>query len=298
MLTLVIFTLLAPPVVRNFRTVRAALAAPEPALLVLGVMGIAAYFGFRAALWYAVTQPCAPRPSLRQSARIWFLSEFARYLPGNVWSFLGRVGGMRLAGVPVAQTTAALVREAATIVATAGLLLPVLRRLEDHQGSVPFDLLTALAGVAGIVGIALLVSPLRYRVAPPSVRARVTAVGWGVLAWVAFGWGNALVLRAFHAEPSTVSLAFASVAAWLLGYVSLLTPSGLGVREGAFQLHLTSTFGTPVAIATGLALVSRLVLTAVEGLLVLGVLGLRENKLSSRSIRSPAASNEGARPST
>jgi hypothetical protein len=295
-LTLAIFGVLAPSVIHNFRSVREALGVPEILPLLLGVVGLIAYFVLRAGLWYALTDSCTPRPNIAASSRIWFLTEFARYLPGNVWSFLGRVGAMRVMGVPAAQSTAALVREAATTVATSGVLLPVLRRFEGSGGSAPLDVVTNLAGIFSAIVIVLLLLPVRVRTDPPRTRARIASVVLGLSAWIAFGWGSAGVLRAFHAALPLTSLVYASIAAWLLGYLSLLTPSGLGVREAAFQLHLANAYGVPAAIGTALGLSSRVLITAVEGVLVLCVLVLFRDPLSTSRVHA-AASPEPADPS-
>ena len=58
-----------------------------------------------------------------------------------------------------------------------------------------------------------------------------------------------------------------NAAAYLIGYVSFITPSGLGFREGALVAFLSPFFPTPVAVA--LALAARLWSTAGE---MLGVL--------------------------
>ena len=61
--------------------------------------------------------------------------------------------------------------------------------------------------------------------------------------------------------PGLVTLA-AFVAAWTLGFVSFITPGGLGVREAAL-VGLLSPF-LSVSEATAVALVSRITWTAVE----------------------------------
>jgi hypothetical protein len=58
--------------------------------------------------------------------------------------------------------------------------------------------------------------------------------------------------------------------AYWIGYVSFITPSGMGFREGALALMLATYFPTPVAVA--LALAARLWSTAGELLGVLVVL--------------------------
>jgi uncharacterized membrane protein YbhN (UPF0104 family) len=73
-----------------------------------------------------------------------------------------------------------------------------------------------------------------------------------------------------------------NAAAYWIGYVSFLTPSGLGVREGMLALMLAVFFTPPVAVAFSLA--TRLWSTAGELLGVVLVWSVPEpNKAGERS---------------
>lgn len=258
------------PVARNFVTVRSTLASPSPAPLVGGALLLAGYFIFRAALWYTLTQPLSPRPRFTVATRIWFLTEFSRYLPGNVWSFLGRSGAMKAEGVVLRSTAAILIREALTIVATAAVLLPVLVRFAGGDAS-PFRTTADFVGALGGVLAVGLLAPVRgwKDGALPRFRSRAISVLLGFAAWGAFGLGSAFVLVAFHAPVGIAELVFISVSSWLIGYVSLITPSGLGVREAAIQGYLHIGSGVATGVASAFALSSRVVLILVEVVLVL-----------------------------
>jgi len=58
----------------------------------------------------------------------------------------------------------------------------------------------------------------------------------------------------------------ASAVAWAIGYLSFLTPAGLGVREAALVAVLSQVYPLPVAVVS--SLLSRLVLTLGEILAV------------------------------
>ena len=62
----------------------------------------------------------------------------------------------------------------------------------------------------------------------------------------------------------------AAVAAWLIGFLSFITPAGMGVREGVFVLLTRGIMPEPAAMA--LALMLRLFYTAFQ--LPLGALTL------------------------
>jgi hypothetical protein len=75
-------------------------------------------------------------------------------------------------------------------------------------------------------------------------------------------WG--LTPVTLHQMPFVVG---ASALAWVVGYLSFLTPSGLGVREGVLTILLAQVYPLPVAIVG--SLLYRLVLTLGEVLAVL-----------------------------
>lgn len=76
--------------------------------------------------------------------------------------------------------------------------------------------------------------------------------------WVFLGTAFFLFIKSFYpVVPSQLLVATGTYAvAWSIGFLSVITPSGLGVREGILSLLLTSVL--PPATATLVALLSRL----------------------------------------
>jgi len=99
--------------------------------------------------------------------------------------------------------------------------------------------------------------------AGPPLSALVVAGGANIVAWVGYGVSLWLLARGLTAVPLPLSLAIGAFAAsYLMGFLALIAPAGLGVREGVFILMLDRTMGTPAAVA--LAVASRLLLTLTE----------------------------------
>jgi hypothetical protein len=102
--------------------------------------------------------------------------------------------------------------------------------------------------------------------------------------WVLQGLAFAIFVKAVY--PTSVVdfplLGAAFVLSWVIGFVSLLTPSGLGVREAAQSALLATVLPLPVSVA--LALLSRVWLIAgeVAGAAVGLALGRREQRLHLR----------------
>jgi uncharacterized membrane protein YbhN (UPF0104 family) len=89
-----------------------------------------------------------------------------------------------------------------------------------------------------------------------------------VLSWLMFAAFQVLVVQALGLllVSELITLAGVFLLSWLLGYLSFVAPSGLGVRE-AFLVALLGPFmGAPQAVAV--AAVSRVLMIAVEVLML------------------------------
>ena len=207
-----------------------------------------------------------PPLSRWRAARIWFLSNIIRYLPGNVWQPLGMAQLCAEEGIPATVTlTSVVVHQAlsglaVTIIGigyfawmgqgeTLRALAPLLLALPALALALRARWLEiALNGVLRRLGRA----PLRIRL--PSRALAALTFGY-IASWSLVGLGFAALVGALTPIGwSTLPHLVASFAvAWLVGYLSLLTPSGLGVREGALVWLLQSVLTLPVATLASLA---------------------------------------------
>jgi uncharacterized membrane protein YbhN (UPF0104 family) len=86
-----------------------------------------------------------------------------------------------------------------------------------------------------------------------------------VLAWTAYGLSGAVLVRALELGGAPLTDGFtacAFVASWLAGFLSFLTPGGLGVREGVLAALLATSLTASQGVV--LAAVARLTWTIVE----------------------------------
>ncbi len=211
--------------------------------------------------------------------RIWTISNLGKYLPGKVWS-IGAMGVMsQREGVSgVAAGGAALLNALLNLGAGFGVVALSGAGALDRVG--PWIRNTAwICSLLFVMGVALLprLLPLVLRriaqwrgvaLFEQHVPARtlwiVTAlhtlswVGYG-LAFLAFTRG---VLPAIAGAPSLFVAVYA--ASYVLGYLALFAPGGLGVREGAMALLLVALGLASTPDATLLSAASRVWLTVVE----------------------------------
>ena len=81
-------------------------------LLVYGIICFIIFYFIRSYIWYRIVTLFNYSFSFKESSYLWALSELKRYIPGNVWSFLGRTILFQNKGVQKKDIAKGLVFEA------------------------------------------------------------------------------------------------------------------------------------------------------------------------------------------
>jgi hypothetical protein len=209
----------------------------------------------------------------RDAARIWFISNLGRYLPGKVWQ-LGAMSTMASArGVsPVAAAGSAIVVNLVNLLAGVGVVAVTGAEYFQARGA-------AVAFAVTLVGAIVATPwtlPIAARVASVVSRRRVewprlphsalwiAAVGC-VMAWLLYGVAFWLLVRGTlgtSVGPLTSYIA-AFTGSYLVGYIAVFAPGGIGVREKSLVASL-SRLALPPGAPGIVALTSRLWLTVLE----------------------------------
>jgi uncharacterized membrane protein YbhN (UPF0104 family) len=251
------------------------------------------YFYARALSWNLILKSLGSHFKIKDSLFAWFAGESTRYVPGNVWSFASRFFLSVTHGVPKTNVILSILLEIILMLPVT-LLLSV-PALWINYGKVHFSVLTVLV-VIGVLALAtgILFFSKRAKQALKELRhvprkifftnTFLGALLLQILAWSAFGLGNYFLIQPFAQHVSAGLVVSISILAWFLGYISIVTPMGLGVREGALILLLGSGIGQGQA---GLAAVlSRVVLTSTEGINLLYWLYIYQGK-KNKTLLSP-----------
>jgi hypothetical protein len=214
---------------------------------------------YEVGVWRTILNNLSPHHlSYGRAAQAWFISNVIRYIPGNIWQFLGMAELAADDGVSRLTTLTSLVLHQVLVTANglvlAGLYFAVAGRGELYLRLRPFLLLVPL-GLLFLQPRLLehILTWLLSRVGRDPLRITLT---WGQIwillarysgVWIGEGLAFAALVRAFvPVSWSTVPYLVASWAvAYLAGYLSLITPSGLGVREGAMALMLAPVLPGP-----------------------------------------------------
>ena len=234
--------------------------------------------------WMWILRELRIRTSYPVALQAEMASMLAKYVPGGIWTPAARVLWLRRAG-GVSQTSvvvASILLEAG-LSAVAGVL--VLLCALPWAGDVDAPLLPVVALGAGIAG---LLHPRVFRAvagrafkpfggaAPPALRWRTMLglVAFYSGTWVVGGIALLFLVRAVGGDAGFTDAPYlggtAAVGA-IVAVLSILAPSGLGVRE-ASMYGLLLAIATP-AVALGATVLNRLAITLVEAaLLAAGVL--------------------------
>jgi hypothetical protein len=159
------------------------------------------------------------------------LGMVAKYLPGSVWSLPSRA--VLYKGLGITRNLEVVYWETGLTVVAAALValsaLPLLSRLDIF---LPILLLIGGGSVAFLVGSWLLkrgwLHTLELQLGAPTMLAAMLVY---VLTWAVIGCSFMLMVRAAGGawNGHTVGL-FAG--GWAVGFLSFLTPGGIGVRDG------------------------------------------------------------------
>ncbi|WP_394296528.1 lysylphosphatidylglycerol synthase domain-containing protein [Nocardiopsis salina] len=246
-----------------------------PAAVLAGMAGLAAQMMGWRALLAGLGSPL-PR---RVAARVMFVGQLGKYLPGSVWAFVAQVELARDHAVPRSRGAAATLLAVAVTVATglavAAVALPLssaeaARRWWWALALAPL-VLAALHPRVITLGLGLAARPfVRFReVAEAGTldvggRAITTAVSWTLLAWIPLGAHLWLLTWAVGGDPlSSLGPAVGAYAlAWTLGLLVVFAPAGLGVREAVLVVALAPVVDAGSALV--LAVLSRLVMTVAD----------------------------------
>jgi hypothetical protein len=243
---------------------------------VLGA-GALAFVGVGASMfaWRSLLTGLGSPLGVRPSARIYFVGQLGKYVPGGIWPILAQAELAADQHVPRRRSIASYGLLLALTVASGGAVGAIALAFSDVD-----PLWEALAAVGAVAAMSLshprMVSAMASRlsgtpvVMPGAWIAR--ALVWCTTAWVAFGLQTYVVVRGLGAggwRALAVAVAGFSLA-WIVGLLVIVAPAGAGAREGVLIAVLSIEL--PLGRGAVVAIVVRFLMTVAD--LVAGGLGL------------------------
>jgi len=284
-LPVVILVLFLQQVKNNWSQLTAHTFQWNPWLLALAFLGFMLQELSYGLIWQNILARLGARLGLRMCLRIYLASEFVRYIPGNVWHVLTRILWVSKYGVSRPVAFASMTIELVTKIAAGVLVFSASLLFWRDFGAIGSVLHGPLVDILGIASIFALLVILHPRVLngllnqalrllkrdPVRLGLRYRDILLITLAWCAswFVAGCAFYVLLLALWPSAPLAALPIcigiyALAWDIGFVSFITPSGLGFREAAIVGLFALALPLPAGLATIMALLSRFVSTIAE----------------------------------
>jgi hypothetical protein len=218
-------------------------------------------------VWRGLLAAAGSKLPARATARIYFIGQLGKYVPGSVWPVLAQMELGRTYKVP-RQRSATTAMLAMMIGLTSGLLATLVGLPFMAGGSartywwaflfIPPLLICLHPRVLNPViafGLRLMHKPAPET--PLTGRVIGTAIGINLASWVCNGlqiW--VMTARLGQHGPHALLAAIGAYAlAWCVGFLIVLAPAGAGIRELILVAELSPLVGA--GAATAIALVSR-----------------------------------------
>jgi uncharacterized membrane protein YbhN (UPF0104 family) len=252
--------------------VRDAVSDAQTGWLVLGLIGAVVGMVGIAWAWRPVLDALGAAATTAQALRWYFPGELGKYVPGGIWPVVGRAELATRAGIrrSVAYASVALSLFALYLaaMAVATIALPAVL-VDERDSSAPLLVLLLLpVGVLALhpAVIRAVMRPVErllkreVRLDVPEWRTSLGLVARYVPAWAFIGGATWCIARAFDPSAPFGQVFFAAVLSWIVGFVLVPVPGGIGVREAAF----VATAGLPAGIGATVALAARLAFMLVD----------------------------------
>ena len=250
----------------------------QPSLLALAVVVGVADLLLMGGVWARIFRRTGGNVGRAAAVRVWVVTNFGRYIPGKVWQLGGLAAYMKGRGDSGA---AALVSAAAFQIVT----------LVTGCAVAASTIGVAWAGAEGnwlpvVVTLAVLLllglhprvirwaaSRLGRWLGEDDLTVELDAgdilrAGMGLLlAWSLYGVGLFLLLRGVGVAVEVNQMPVVTgifAASYVVGYLVLVAPGGLVVREGAMTVLLADLVGLAVGVAAAVAIMARIWMVVTE----------------------------------
>ena len=279
-----------------------------PRLLASGALVIATYLLLIEA-WRATLRVWSQSLPFSAAARIWFVSNLGKYVPGKVWQIAAMgalaqksgVSATAAIGSSLLVNLVSVLAGFAVIAATAaGRVGAVVGAQMTGGGERSAQFIVIGIAIAGAIALALAPvavprlaalagkmtgRPLAIPPVPP--KAVWVAAASTVASWLAYGIAFFLFAHGITPRATGNALSYIAVytGSYLAGYLALFAPGGVGIREAAIIIAMPKFGLASAADAAVIAITSRLWLTILE--ILPGLLMFRSG--STQNVRDQSA---------
>lgn len=246
--------------------------------LIAASLIVLATYAFLIQVWRVVLARCGASLPIGPAARTWFVSNLGKYVPGKVWQVTVMMEMLYRENVPlgIAGSVSAILAIANVVAGFVLLVLLGAPAVEAwSRGYRPLLVIVTLICLFALVAAPLTIRWLvavvgRLRrtsmsVAIPASASWLSLAGCAI-SWLAYGFAFQLLCVSLlgPSRAGWTSYFAAFTLSYLIGYLVLFAPGGIGARESVLMLVLPALGIATPAEAIVISVVSRLWLTTLE----------------------------------
>lgn len=213
--------------------------------------------------------------------RIYNMTQLAKYVPGSIWQFVGRIAILRKHGIEMSVIRDSLLAEHLWVISSAALIACVMIWASSPEffvdwlagREIDLDLAWLLVMLVLVASVVFLSNHrlLRWlvRLSPP-----LKVIPVLIFTWLFLGFSLWVTLTSFTTNmPSPIYVVGIYSLAYVVGFMVPFAPAGLGIREAILTFSLMPYVGSDEAIF--LAAINRIIYFIVE--IVIASICLRKN---------------------
>ncbi len=248
--------------------------------LALSAFFILLMFFLTAYLYHIIIRQSGARLDFKKVAIVRLLCEIGKYVPGKVWVVLGRFYFFKRYGISKAQVLVSIAVEMLAMTLAGffafALTLPFWRDISGLHSLFAFLAVIPLLLAAihpKVINFGLMLIEKIFKKNVMRIGIGYVGMAKNILLymgyWLAYGLGVALFIHSAYplGTMGIVQVIGIHAISWVIGYVTLFAPGGIGVREGIMAYMLSLIMPAPLAII--FAIGTRLWITAIEAVVIL-----------------------------
>lgn len=247
-------------------------------------------YGLNALAWHFIIHSFGYKIAFSKSFKIWVLSNCGRFLPGIIWQYTGRMYLASESGIPKTITFFSIVLEALLVIIASSIIAIIhtfLISTSKYSQQLQIFLITIIALalflfiftifsinnnklIIRLIKFLQKISYKKYKFKKIKINKKYLPMIMSIfLAQFLFG-GLVLFFLSRLAIDFSLSDGFILISiyaiSWLIGYLTIIAPAGLGAQEltmaGLLSLYMPFPVASIIAITCRLLLMSSEILSA------------------------------------
>ncbi len=234
------------------------------------------WFTLRCYVWKRILKEMGEKISLIDSMRLIGLSNFGKYIPGKVWFAVGRTVLSERLGISKRKSFTSIIIDTYFLLLTSIIFLLVILFRISFQGTnylfliiilivimIPFLIPAVIKKIMNFIFTKLKKPSVEYNM---NFLAVIKIIFLNVIVFLLQGTQFLFLIKSFINFPiNPIIVLLVYPGAWAMGFIVLLMPAGLGIREGFITFALMQIFPNEFkGIAVIAALLSRIQFTIGE----------------------------------